>query len=83
MSFAVVAGAVLLTHDLDFGSILANTKATGPSVLQLRSQDVLPESIGDQVLLAIRQFSNELAEGVIVSVDTRRAKATVLPLRPR
>ena len=35
-------GYVVLTHDLDFGSLLAATKATGPSVAQRRPLDILP-----------------------------------------
>jgi len=30
---------ILFTHDLDFGVILALTRSTGPSVLQIRTQD--------------------------------------------
>jgi len=37
---------VVFTHDLDFGTILAATNAESPSVLQIRTQDVLPTSLG-------------------------------------
>ena len=47
---------MLLTHDLDFGAILAASGDLKPSVLQLRSQDVTPElmagKIADLVVLA-------------------------------
>ena len=43
MAWAVRHDHVVFTHDLDFGTTLALTHATGPSVLQLRSQRVLPE----------------------------------------
>lgn len=32
---------VVFTHDLDFGTLLALTRASGPSVIQVRAQDVL------------------------------------------
>ncbi len=35
-------GYVVFTHDLDFTRLLALTHAEGPSVIQLRSQSVLP-----------------------------------------
>ena len=35
---------VLFTHDLDFGAILAASKANAPSVVQLRMQDITPET---------------------------------------
>jgi predicted nuclease of predicted toxin-antitoxin system len=31
---------ILFTHDLDFGTVLALTKAEKPSVIQVRTQDV-------------------------------------------
>jgi len=36
MAFAKGAGYVVLTHDLDFGSILAATHGDKPSVIQIR-----------------------------------------------
>ena len=36
---------VVFTHDLDFGTLLALTRASGPSVIQVRSQDVLAEHL--------------------------------------
>ena len=36
---------VVLTHDLDFGAMLAATGARGPSVVAVRIQDVRPQSI--------------------------------------
>jgi len=38
--FARDDGWVVFTHDLDFGTILAHTQACGPSVFQVRTQDV-------------------------------------------
>lgn len=35
-------GYVVFTHDLDFGTVLALTRAVGPSVIQVRAHDVLP-----------------------------------------
>ena len=46
MAWAVENGDVVFTHDLDFGTTLALTHATGPSVLQVRGQNVLPEHLG-------------------------------------
>jgi predicted nuclease of predicted toxin-antitoxin system len=44
LAWAKTRNAILLTHDLDFGAILAASKAHGPSVVQIRRQDVLGES---------------------------------------
>jgi predicted nuclease of predicted toxin-antitoxin system len=54
LSYCRSSGSVLLTHDLDFGAILAQTGDNTPSVIQVREQDVAPESIGPAVLAALR-----------------------------
>jgi predicted nuclease of predicted toxin-antitoxin system len=54
MGFTRVNGYVVLTHDLDFGAILAATQANKPSVVQIRSEDVNPDIIGKQVVAALQ-----------------------------
>jgi predicted nuclease of predicted toxin-antitoxin system len=44
MEWAPAHEHVVFTHDLDFGALLAMTHATGPSVIQVRTQDVFPEA---------------------------------------
>ncbi|MBI2477338.1 MAG: DUF5615 family PIN-like protein [Planctomycetia bacterium] len=34
---------MIFTHDLDFGTMLALTHASGPNVIQVRGQNVLPD----------------------------------------
>ena len=82
MAWARSNGTVLFTHDLDFGAILAASNERGPSVLQVRSQDVTPESMSAQVLSALAQFSDSLIRGAIVVVEPHHLRARVLPLRP-
>ena len=41
MNWARANHVSVLTHDLDFTTILALTRAAGPSVVQVRTQDVL------------------------------------------
>lgn len=81
MAWAQENGCLVLTHDLDFGTILAATNAGGPSVLQVRAQDVLPAAIGATVLAALRQFADALTTGALVTVEPHRRRARVLPLR--
>lgn len=45
MVWAIEHQWIVLTHDLDFGAMLAATRATGPSVVQVRTQDVRPQSL--------------------------------------
>jgi predicted nuclease of predicted toxin-antitoxin system len=80
MAWALANGYVVYTHDLDFGTMLALTHATGPSVLQARGQDVLPEDIGPVVIAALRQHDAALAAGALVVVDLKKSRVRVLPL---
>ena len=81
MQWAKEHQRVVFTHDLDFGAILAATQAAGPSVIQLRSADVMPATMGQVLLAAIRRFESDLVEGALVSVEPTEARARILPLR--
>lgn len=83
MAWAVGEGRVVLTNDLDFGAILAATCATGPSVLQLRTEDVLPDTCGPRIAAAIAQFRTELDAGALVTIHASSQRASVLPIRTR
>ena len=52
-SYCRHARSVLLTHDLDFGAILARSAASGPSVIQLRAVDLTPAKIGPAVVATL------------------------------
>ena len=80
MAWALRAGRVVFTHDLDFGTALALTHAGGPSVIQVRSQRVLPEHIGSLVLAALKQYEAELSAGALVVVEETRCRVRILPL---
>jgi predicted nuclease of predicted toxin-antitoxin system len=83
MSFARTHDYVVLTHDLDFGAILAVTQGEKPSVVQIRADDVNPEAIGLRVLSAVRQVATELESGALLTVDPDRARLRILPLLGR
>jgi predicted nuclease of predicted toxin-antitoxin system len=80
MRYAKNGGYAVLTHDLDFGAILAATGWESPSVIQIRTQDVFPQAIGYLVIAAIKQFSDEIKKGVLISIDKNRSRARILPL---
>lgn len=50
MAWAKKNAFIVFTHDLDFGAILAATKASSPSVFQVRTQDIMPSAIASRVL---------------------------------
>jgi predicted nuclease of predicted toxin-antitoxin system len=81
MTYAREHGYTILTHDLDFGAMLADNRGTGPSVIQVRTQNVVPEAIGDLVLNAIARFEKELQQGALITIDPYRSRVRVLPFR--
>ena len=83
MAFAAANDYVVLTHDLDFGAILAATQGEKPSVVQIRAEDVSPDVIGATVVSALRQMADELELGALVTVDPSRTRLRVLPLLQR
>ena len=81
MAFAAANRYVVLTHDLDFSTILAATHGEKPSVVQIRSEDVSPDRIGQQVIAALRQMATELEQGALLTIDSNRTRLRVLPFR--
>ena len=71
---------VVFTHDLDFSRLLALTHATGPSVFQVRTEDVLPSAIGVLVIEALQQHAEALEAGAIVVLDATSLRARILPI---
>jgi len=79
MTWAKENGYVIFTHDLDFGAILAATKAQSPSVLQIRTEDVNPHHIRNLVVSVLNQFKDHLEKGALISVDESTSRARILP----
>jgi predicted nuclease of predicted toxin-antitoxin system len=80
MDWAEANGYVVFTHDLDFGMILALTHKTGPSVLQVRGQDVLPDHMGKFVIAALRQHETDLESRALVVVEEGKKRVRILPI---
>src|SRR5919108_4516114 len=69
---------VLFTHDLGFGTLLAHSREGGPSVFQVRTQDVTPSALAPKVVATLRQFESNLTEGAIVVLDEHRSRVRIL-----
>jgi predicted nuclease of predicted toxin-antitoxin system len=82
MRWAVEHQRTVITHDLDFGAVLAATQASAPSVVQLRAADVLPDATAERVIRTLSEFDADLQAGAIVSVEIDRARVRILPLPP-
>jgi len=80
MSFASTQGYVVVTHDLDYGAILAATQGDKPSVVQIRSEHLAPSVIGQSVIDALHETTAELESGALVTIDVARTRVRILPL---
>jgi len=83
MDWARANAYVVFTHDLDFGAALALTQAEGPSVIQVRTQDVTPEHLEPQVISVLENNSSQLEAGCLIVLDEARSRVRILPLTLR
>jgi len=81
-AYAAENDFVILTHDLDFGAILAAGRGEKPSVIQLRGLDLRPEVAAPVVIAALNQTAQELQAGALVTLDARKTRLRILPLTP-
>jgi len=79
MTWAKEQGYVVFTHDLDFGALLAASRDAGPSVIQVRTQNVMPGVIGSIVVNAINKFMVEIQSGSLISIEIHTARVHILP----
>ena len=80
MEWALINEFVVFTQDLDFGTMLALTHATGPSVLLLRSDDAFLNHAGPLIVAVLHQNEEVLAAGALIVVDEKKQRLRVLPL---
>jgi predicted nuclease of predicted toxin-antitoxin system len=74
-------GRVILTHDLDFGRIVAVSRASVPSVITFRLDDMRPIQVNRYLTEVLAQFAGELEAGALVSVNERGIRARSLPIK--
>ena len=72
---------VVITNDLDFSAILAAGAVDGPSVVQIRSQDLLSDVVVSIVAKALDAHREDIERGALLSIDEAGARVRVLPLR--
>ncbi|MCX6641064.1 MAG: DUF5615 family PIN-like protein [bacterium] len=80
MAWARTNGSIVFTNDLDFGLLLAMTHECGPSVIQVRTQNVLPATLARRLIKTIQLFEQKLNEGTLITLDERKNRIRVLPI---
>jgi predicted nuclease of predicted toxin-antitoxin system len=72
--------AVIITQDLDFSAIIAQSGLNGPSVISLRVVNAKPNVVTQILSLVLPLIEADLAEGVIVSINEREYRIKKLPI---
>jgi predicted nuclease of predicted toxin-antitoxin system len=80
LAWAKEHGLVLVTNDLDFSAILAASAGASPSVVQIRSQDLLSDRAVSIVATALDAHREDTERGALLSIDEGGARVRMLPL---
>jgi len=80
MEYAHKHNYIVVTFDLDFGTLLATTRSTKPSVLQIRAAILDAKTAINAICFAIKSFESELEAGAIVTIDLKKSRVRLLPL---
>lgn len=81
MAWARQHNYIVFTRDLDFGTLLAMTAADGPSVIQIRAKDVMPQSLGNLLMAILREHQLVIESGALLTVTEDRARVRILPFK--
>jgi predicted nuclease of predicted toxin-antitoxin system len=71
---------VLLTHDLDFGELMAASGAHLPSVVVFRLRDMRPDGVNAHLREVVTEYHEMLEKGVVVSVSEGQIRLRSLPI---
>lgn len=80
MDKALNEGRIILTHDLDFGRLLAFSGERLPSVVTFRLENMRPENVNRFCERVIDRFSDTMDKGAILSVGDKKVRSHLLPI---
>ncbi len=69
----------VVTHDLDFGRIVALSGRSVPSIITLRLTDMRPERVNTALVDALRKADSALREGALVTITDNGIRVRLLP----
>ncbi|MFA0782546.1 DUF5615 family PIN-like protein [Fervidibacter sacchari] len=74
-------GEVILTHDLDYGRLLAFSGASKPSVVVVRLSRPTPKNIFERLVAVWSTIEQPLIDGAIVVLEDATVRIRRLPIR--
>lgn len=73
---------IVLTHDLDFGDLMAASGAQLPGVIIFRLSCMMAVNVNRYVDIILQEHTQALRQGAILSVSERRIRVRTLPINP-
>jgi predicted nuclease of predicted toxin-antitoxin system len=80
LTAALEEGRVVLTHDLDFGDLMAASKAQLPSVVIFRLRNMSADHVDHYLRILLANYQDRLVAGVVISVTEREIRIRSLPI---
>jgi predicted nuclease of predicted toxin-antitoxin system len=80
MAWASDNRVVLLTHDLDFGKMLAASGSRGPSVIPVREERLAVEPMCRLIAASLGEYGQELQLGAVLTLGAARNRVRLLPI---
>lgn len=77
---ARIEDRIVLTHDLDFGDLMAASGARLPSVVIFRLSDMAAANVNRYLDVITQEHGRALEQGAILSVAERRIRIRSLPI---
>ena len=73
-------GEVIMTHDLDYGHLLAFSGESAPSVIMLRLRDLRTNEIMSRLDAVWKDIESPLMDGAIISLSDKSLRIRTLPI---
>jgi predicted nuclease of predicted toxin-antitoxin system len=73
-------GRIVLTHDLDFGELVAASKAQLPSVVTFRLRNMAADHVNRYLEIIVANYQERLEAGAVISVTERQIRVRTLPI---
>ena len=80
IELAILERAAIITQDLDFSALVAQSGLNKPSIVSLRVSDAKPHRISTILKIVLPQIEPDLQEGAIVSIEETEYRVRKLPI---
>lgn len=80
MAKALVEERIVLTHDLDFGELVAASRARLPSVITFRLRNMAADHVNHYLRIIVADYQERLKTGAVISVTERQIRVRPLPI---